>query len=484
MLSGMKFTFRNLGPINRAELELGDFTIIAGRNNTGKTYMAYAMYGFLRNFNYWVTEYATSSGHMDHFFGDLGFESVRGLTDRLFQDGEVSWKINEDKLDQTKADLVHGAATFYSEVGLSRTFNAKEEFFGESSIDVDFSSFSSDLKSFGISSTPGFSFRISHSDDQFVASLARETVENYSKSFREHVESYFQRRYPVHLFGSVMDIDRSDLVEVLTSHRSSAALLIKQVDVLRSYGVRELQDSFGIKAGDLHAQDLLERLGRYALPIQHNFDLTRGMAEKLENKPAPYRKREFADLIDFLGGRFVSNNKTVEFAMDLSDGGQVDIPLHLVSASTLEFPLFYSILGYEDQTYHRDDILLIVDEPESHLDTANQIQFTRILARLANSGVKILITTHSDYIIREVNNLIMLSSPLEDENDAREKFGYRPSDQLRLDQVNAYVAEDGGLTPCRKDKYGIEITSLDEVIDNLNDASEELASQIMMKEAE
>ena len=44
----MKFRFKNLGPIEQADLELGDLTIIAGRNNTGKTYLAYALYGFLK----------------------------------------------------------------------------------------------------------------------------------------------------------------------------------------------------------------------------------------------------------------------------------------------------------------------------------------------------------------------------------------------------------------------------------------------------
>ena len=31
------FTFANVGPITNAKLELGDLTVIAGRNNTGKT---------------------------------------------------------------------------------------------------------------------------------------------------------------------------------------------------------------------------------------------------------------------------------------------------------------------------------------------------------------------------------------------------------------------------------------------------------------
>ena len=35
----IKATFKNIGPIKNAELELDDLTIIAGQNNTGKTYL-------------------------------------------------------------------------------------------------------------------------------------------------------------------------------------------------------------------------------------------------------------------------------------------------------------------------------------------------------------------------------------------------------------------------------------------------------------
>ena len=51
----MKFLFKNLGPIEDAELELSDLTIIAGRNNTGKTYMVYTLYGFLRSLREYVS---------------------------------------------------------------------------------------------------------------------------------------------------------------------------------------------------------------------------------------------------------------------------------------------------------------------------------------------------------------------------------------------------------------------------------------------
>ena len=43
----MKFSIKNLGPIKDAQLELGDLTIVCGKNNTGKTYLAYSFFDFL-----------------------------------------------------------------------------------------------------------------------------------------------------------------------------------------------------------------------------------------------------------------------------------------------------------------------------------------------------------------------------------------------------------------------------------------------------
>jgi hypothetical protein len=43
----MKIKVKNLGALKQAEFTLGDLTIICGRNNTGKTYATYALFGFL-----------------------------------------------------------------------------------------------------------------------------------------------------------------------------------------------------------------------------------------------------------------------------------------------------------------------------------------------------------------------------------------------------------------------------------------------------
>ena len=45
----MKLTVKNLGPISQAEVDLSkDLIILTGENNTGKTYVAYGIYGIIK----------------------------------------------------------------------------------------------------------------------------------------------------------------------------------------------------------------------------------------------------------------------------------------------------------------------------------------------------------------------------------------------------------------------------------------------------
>ena len=43
----MRISLKNLGILKKAEFSLGELTIICGKNNTGKTYATYALFGFL-----------------------------------------------------------------------------------------------------------------------------------------------------------------------------------------------------------------------------------------------------------------------------------------------------------------------------------------------------------------------------------------------------------------------------------------------------
>lgn len=49
---------------------------------------------------------------------------------------------------------------------------------------------------------------------------------------------------------------------------------------------------------------------------------------------------------------------------------------------------------------------LIIEEPEAHLHPAAQTQMALTLARLARVGVRVIVTTHSDWLLKEIGNLI------------------------------------------------------------------------------
>ena len=62
--------------------------------------------------------------------------------------------------------------------------------------------------------------------------------------------------------------------------------------------------------------------------------------------------------------------------------------------------------------------LLIIEEPESHLHPEMQVAFTRQLAAVVKSGIRVIITTHSEWVLEELANLVLLSElPVDERKD-------------------------------------------------------------------
>ena len=83
-----------------------------------------------------------------------------------------------------------------------------------------------------------------------------------------------------------------------------------------------------------------------------------------------------------------------------------------------------------------DDDLLILEEPESHLHPGAQRQMARGIARLVNAGIRVIITTHSDMFIAQINNLLRLSHA--SKRWIRE-HKFQPQDCLRREQIGAFL---------------------------------------------
>ena len=62
--------------------------------------------------------------------------------------------------------------------------------------------------------------------------------------------------------------------------------------------------------------------------------------------------------------------------------------------------------------------LLIIDEPESHLHPAMQVKFTQQIAEAVTAGVRIILTTHSEWVLEALGNVVGRAG-LTDRSDGR-----------------------------------------------------------------
>jgi predicted ATPase len=123
--------------------------------------------------------------------------------------------------------------------------------------------------------------------------------------------------------------------------------------------------------------------------------------------------------------------------------------------------------------------LVIIDEPELNLHPDNQIKIARLFARLINKGINLVVSTHSDYILREINNLIMLSSSDKSITDLKNKYGFKDDEFIKLEDIDVHFFNYKQKTQANVDsiavtEYGFEIPSIDNVIENQNELSNDL----------
>ena len=83
-------------------------------------------------------------------------------------------------------------------------------------------------------------------------------------------------------------------------------------------------------------------------------------------------------------------------------GWEVGLPLTHASSMVSELA---PVVLYLRHVVAPDD-LLIIDEPESHLHPAMQVAFTRQIAAIVGAGVWTIVTTHSEWVLEELGNVV------------------------------------------------------------------------------
>ena len=462
----VSFRFRNIGPAKDAHMELGDLTVIAGRNNTGKTYLVYTLYGFLKMWTAWP--------NAEEFFQQETGSSVpvldmAAICAQLVRTGSTSFPADEKMLDRQRTAVIQALSLDFSESALPQVFSSQKDDFdggsieavyaGDNAYSVGFDPVNCELPESGTLS-------IQHSGDRVVIKLDK------AERRIPYLESYLAQLYVQFLLGDLFPAPF-----ILSAERFGISLFYRELDFTKNQLVDMLQKMGDDKSRERFSPFLLidQATSRYALPIKDNIDYTRSIPDRRRDKSVYWENRLFDNLKDMMGGYYRATGDEIRFMSKARKKERsFNIPLHLASSSARGLSDLYFFLRHVASRNQ----LLMIDEPESHLDTENQINLARLLARLVRTGVKVLVTTHSDYLIKEINNLVMLSQEFTDKDAVLKNLKYTADDALPQSSIRAYIAEDNGLTRCEVDRFGIDMPVLDKTIDDINAVANELASRL------
>ena len=456
------FRFTNLGPVRDASLELGRLTVIAGRNNTGKTYITDSLYGFLKTWEDWP------GAPQCLFEAPSDFPSINGIAETLLRKGRAVIPLPPAAIQHQRRMLLEKVALAFSEESLPEVFGSQRDGFRESSLRVEVD----ELGAYWDPRPSRMWFRrtavsLQYDGARLVASIGDTEPLDMVEKMELHTASAYYRFLLRGLFPDPF---------ILSPDRSGVSLFHRELDFTKSHLVEVLQ-KMGDEGGRKSVSPILfldGRSSRHTLAVNDNIDFTRHIADLRGEVASVPDRRLVAGVRNIAGGYYGSVGDDLRFISKARGKGRsFNIPLHLASSSARGLSDLYFYLRHEAALGQ----LLIIGEPESHLDTRNQVLFARLLARFVTAGLRVLITTHSDYLVKELNNLLMLSGDFPGKIALARKLGYKSGEGLDPMFVRAYVAENNGLTQCEIGPFGIEMPVFDETIDSINNAATELSSR-------
>lgn len=106
------FTMKNLGSLEYADISLKPLTILCGKNNTGKTWLMYSIYGFLKN-------------DLDNLNG------INNIIDNLKENGTFYFNLSEWVEKNYKSFI--GSIERINKNNLMNLFNSSYELFEDTS---------------------------------------------------------------------------------------------------------------------------------------------------------------------------------------------------------------------------------------------------------------------------------------------------------------------------------------------------------------
>ena len=405
---------KDFGPIAEATIDLRPLTVFVGASNTGKSYLAILLYALHRFFgrsnapfepllarsrlrrlsddrragfdaqaetiSQWLHQvlYQTRDIHeLDIVLPD----EIAVLVRPLLQDVDAAAPLLDEEVKRSFG-LAESADLIRQPAGRCARFALRREFGDDAPNGIGYDCAISRGRTRLSSSVPdGMPLRVRYiSDLQWRRTIAMQALTSFPFELADLVVPFTAGEVarPVHYLPA-------DRAGIMHAHRVVVGSLIGRA----SRAGLDVESPLPTLSGVLG--DFLK--GLIELADERRATGSAQLANRLET--------------DILGGSIQVRRSTVGYPSFHYRPAKWERDIALMNTSSMVSELAPVAL-YLRHVVRRGDVI-IIEEPESHLHPEMQVAFTRFLAAVVKAGIRVIMTTHSEWVLEALANLVRLS---------------------------------------------------------------------------
>ncbi|MCY4553537.1 MAG: AAA family ATPase [Candidatus Poribacteria bacterium] len=395
----VEIAVKNFGPIAEANIDLRPLTVFVGPSNTGKTYFAtlmYALYGITGGFTPFPLQDLANSSLVSvlhqlqrKYLLSVSVEEKKAIRELLNATTEQLKKLITNRspikfsdIPQVLCDYLQSNLKNPKVIGdeLNRCYDLKSvsdlirftsSTHYEMQVSLKVSSEDQEWWNFNMITTKSDLVVDGAINADLVLAPEDDPLWNstYSDEFTDDTPDSRKRYY--------LPASRSGIIQ---SHRIMASSLMERA--VRSNGS-------DIPTLSSVIVDFMKHLPIYEESKESDSTIL-AIAETLEN--------------NVLAGKIIAKPLLSGYPEFFYQPHGTKEEIHLNQTSSMVSELAPLVLFLRSGIKPGDT--LIIEEPEAHLHPGAQADMAVILARLVRAGVRVIITTHSDWLLQEIGNLI------------------------------------------------------------------------------
>lgn len=434
----LKLSVTNFGPIAKAEIDLRPLTVFVGPSNTGKSYLAiliYALHKFfggrqitpLRYRYMDRTIFGRRYGFEDPTISPEQFEILGDWIDNTILKSETKVpKGLTANLPVTIADIVRPLLNHISshndiwndvvarEFGVDDTRGlVRNRISSGTSVSID-RSITPDF----IDQPIRYRFTIKGTQSEILSDIPKSIplglLEEYVHTFNRIIRR--STNVPINELKSDSEESQYFVRSILT--RLTEAVGSSIVDPLTRAAHYLPADRTGVMhAHRVVVRSIIAQAPRAGLHSDTPLPQLSGVLADFLEQLIGLEDRQIRNPIVALATRIEKDILNGEVIVERSEVGYPEFfyrpidwkhdNLRLMNTSSMVSELAPVVLYLRHVV--RPGEVLIIEEPESHLHPGMQAEFTRHLAAAVKAGIRVMLTTHSEWILDELVNLIYAS---------------------------------------------------------------------------